>query len=470
MREGLVFFFAAVLGFGLVFLVGLILWRPLINLGVDAFTKRLLKDPYPENIGEMYNVFAKVGVQNVLEADLRATSGMELERPFGTSRRHSPWDKLLLNPVYLTRKPIVEAGVVDTRVTLGPQAKRPMTIDIPVTIAGMAYGIGLSANAKIALAKAADQMNTATNTGVGPLFTEERRHVKRLVIQYHRGAWAKEEAVLRQADMIEIQFGYGGLGAIPLLHHSKDLSPDFQDLMGLSPGEALVEASLPFEVQNQADLRKLVNYLRELTNGVPIGVKFGATQRLEAELEIFTGAGIDFLSVAGAESGISFGPGIMDDMGLPTLPALCRTVNFLKKKGLQRRISLIISGGLSTPGHFLKALALGADAVGIGTVALLALSHTQSAKAIPFEPPTELVFERGKLKDKLDIKTGAQSVVNFLTSCNQEMILAMRNLGHTSLNQLSTADLCALTPEVAELSGAPLGLFAPDKARSKEVK
>lgn len=273
--------------------------------------------------------------------------------------------------------------------------------------------------------------------------------------------------MLRQADMIEIQFGYGGLGAIPSLHKSKNLSPEFQDLMGLAAGEALQETALLSDVHNQADLRKLVNNLRELTNGVPIGVKFGATQRLEVELEIFTGAGIDFLSVAGAESGINFGPGIMDDMGLPTLPALCRTVNFLKKRSLQKRISLIISGGLSTPGHFLKALALGADAVAIGTIAILALAHTQLTKTIPFEPPTELVFEQGKLKEKLDIEAGALSVANFLTSCNQEMTLAMRTMGHTSLKELSVADLCALTPEVAQLTGAPLGLFTPERAEGK---
>ncbi|HBE79921.1 MAG TPA: FMN-binding glutamate synthase family protein [Firmicutes bacterium] len=449
------------LGLGI---LGLLLWKPAFNVWMDAFVKRLLKDPYPENIGEMYNVFHKVGVQNVLETDLRGASGEVLQRPFGTPRRYSEWDRLLLNPVYLSRKPVPESLEIETKVTIGPQAKRPLEIDIPLMIAGMAYGIGLSLNAKLALVKGANQEKTAVNSGAGPYLPEERKHGDRLIIQYHRGSWGKNEEWLRQANAVEIQLGTGALSSAPVYIKPQDLSPELQSYMHLGRDEGLSFNAAFDNVKSGPELTKLVNYLRQITNGVPIGVKIGATHLLEAELQIITAAGIDFLTIDGKEAGTYFGPGILeDDVGLPTLPALCRTVTFLKNAKLKSKISLIVSGGLVTPGQVLKALVLGADAVYLGTAVLIALAHNQIAKVIPWEPITELIYERGKFKDRLIVDQAARSVANFLKSCNQEIILAMRCLGKTSLKQLTIEDLSALTPEISKMTGAELALFSPTR-------
>lgn len=445
-------------------IITLITWRPLVNIMVDSFTKRLLKDPYPENIGEMYNVFKKVGLQNVLEADLRANNGQALERPFGSPLTFSPWDQLLLNPVYLTRKPIEEAYSIDLSVLLGPQAKRPLEIKIPVLIGGMGYGFGPSFQTKVALAKAATLAETATNTGVGPFLVAERQNAQKLIIQYHRGAWGNDEKVLRQADMVEIQLGYGALGSAPVVLFPENISAELRDYMQLGPDEKLYSNAVLPDITNSKALAKLVKYLREVTNGVPVGVKIGATQYLEKELALLTAAGIDFISIDGAEAGVNFGPTLLaDSTGLPTLPALCRAKLYLKEQRLDKKISLIISGGLYTPGHFLKAIALGADAVAVGTITMLLIAHSQLSKVLPWEPPTELVFERGKAKDQLRIDEAARNLANYFKSCREEMILGMRTLGHTSLKELSAKDLCALTPEVARITGVELGLFPPGR-------
>lgn len=450
----------------LVVILTLVLGRPAINLLVDAFIRRVMKDPYPENIAEMYNVFKKVGIQNVLETDLRGNK-RDLERPFGSPLHLSPWDKLLLNPVYLYRKPIVEAISIDTKVIIGPQAKRPLENDLPVMIGGMGYGFGPSLKAKLALAKGADQAGTATNTGVGPFLPEERKHTKRLIIQYHRGSWGKDETILRQANAVEIQLGYGALASAPVRLSAENMSEEFRDYMKLAAKEELKLDALLEEGKDKKSLKNLVAYLRNVTNGVPIGVKVGATHHLEKELEIITACEIDFLTIDGAEGGINYGPAILaDDTGLPTLPALCRATAFLRKRNLSRKVSLIISGGLQTPGHFLKAIALGASAVYIGTVAMLVVAHLQLTEVVPWEPPTELVYERGKYKDKLSVAQGAHSIANFLNSCRDEMMMAMRSMGKTALSQLTVADLCALTPEVAKMTGVELGLFPPKYQRS----
>lgn len=364
----------------------------------------------------------------------------------------------MFNPVYFTRTPLDEEMKIDQQVTIGQRAAKPLTIDLPIMVGAMAYGIGVSKKTRLALAEATSRLNTATNAGVGPLLPAERRKAKKLILQYHRGPWGKDEATLRQADMIEIQLGYGALGSAPVRLLPNEISPEFRSSMDLSADEGLAFAAQLPEAKNGTALANLVRRLRRMTEGVPIGVKIGATHFLEEELEIILRANLDFITIDGSEGGINFGPGLLaDDLGLPTLPALCRTVEFLKRKGLKEKIALIISGGLFTPGQFLKALALGADAVYIGTVALLALAHTQLTKVIPWEPPTNLVYEIGPAKAKLAPQVGAKSVFNYLHSCQLEMELAMRSLGKSSLTELSKADLCALSPEVALMTGVENG-------------
>lgn len=440
-------------------LAALFLWRPLTDRMTDMFVKRLMTDAYPENIGEMVNVFKKEGVQNVLESDLRAADGLTLKRPFGSPKHMSAWDELMFNPVYLTRLPLEEAAEVKTSVVIGALAKKPLRIELPIIIGGMAYGIGLSKNARLSLAQGADAVGTAVNAGVGPPLPEERQKTRRLILQYHRGDWGKDDETLKQADMIEIQLGYGALGSVPVTLQPAEISPDFREFMGLSPNDSLsLKAAMP-EVKNGYDLTALVKRLRALTGGVPIGVKIGATHHLEQELDIITRARLDFITIDGAEAGINFSPSILaDDLGLPTLPALCRAVGYLKRHHLRDKVSLIVSGGLVTPGQFLKAIALGADAVAIGTIIVLSMAHTQITKATPFEPPTDLVYEIGQYKDELDQETAAKNTENFLKSCNDEMILAMRSMGRTSLSQLTTEDLCALTMLMAEMTGVELGV------------
>ena len=113
-------------------------------------------DPYPENLTEMFNVFSRVGVGNVLETDIRGTSGQPLKRPFGAARRPSPWEQLMFNPVYFTREPLEQEIKISQQVTIGKRAAKPLTIDLPIMVGGMAYGIGLE-KCRLALAEASKQ-------------------------------------------------------------------------------------------------------------------------------------------------------------------------------------------------------------------------------------------------------------------------------------------------------------------------
>ena len=216
-----------------------------------------------------------------------------------------------------------------------------------------------------------------------------------------------------------------------------------------------MEARLP-EVENADQWKGLVQGLKEITGGVPIAVKFGATHYLEQELALFIAGGIDVLVFDGTEGGTHGGaPILMDDMALPIFPALCRAAKYLREQGLRDQVSLVVGGGLVTPGQFAKCLALGADAAIVGTITALAQSSIQTTKDVPWEPPTESIYNDGKSKNKYDPDLGASNLANYFQSCVQEMEQLGRALGKTSLQELDRSDLVTLDPlyaEIAEIS------------------
>src|SRR5690606_28245532 len=204
-------------------------------------------------------------------------------------------------------------------------------------------------------------------------------------------------------------------------------------------------------------LGDLVAELRSVTGGVPIGVKLAPGRRLEADLEACVAAGVDVVALDGAQAATKGSPPILqDDFGLPTLHALVRAVRFLETRRVREQVSLIVGGGLYTPGDFLKVLALGADAVYIGTVALFVISHGQVFKALPWEPPTQLVFFGGQHEDALDVDEGAHRLANFLRAAAWEMAVAVRALGKRAVREVSKDDLMALDETTARLCGVPV--------------
>jgi glutamate synthase domain-containing protein 2 len=220
--------------------------------------------------------------------------------------------------------------------------------------------------------------------------------------------------------------------------------------LGISPKEPAEVSSRLSGVDGRSDLRPLVEELRSETNGVPIGVKIGATHWLEKELQIFLEAGVDFISIDGAEGGTHGGTTVLDSVGIPTLHALVRARRFLNVYDPERAVSLLIGGGLTGPGTFLKALALGADAVFIGTAALLAVVHAQATKILPWEPPTSLVFFEGKHSKRLNPFIGGESLARFLKNSVQEMRTIALVVGRDQLSEIKPIDLCSTHARIGE--------------------
>ncbi|WP_390621688.1 FMN-binding glutamate synthase family protein [Oceanobacillus massiliensis] len=456
----------------LLFLLSILLlvgWRWLIKRMVKQVGKIIFTDSYQENIIEMIPGFKHMGLQNSLENNLRAESGDVLHRPLGSSKKWPHLDTLTFIPAQVATFPIDGEEEVDVKVIIGPNAKKPLELDIPLIVSGMAYGIALGEQVRLALAEAAEKSGTAINSGEGGVMPEEIKAAGKYILQFSKTDWSKEEALLKQADMIEIKFGQGALAGMGGKISPENLTGRARSVMGLKENEEAVIYEHFFTNQTTNDLKEMVKELRRLTGGVPIGAKLGAGGKLEEDIDQLIDMGVDVIAVDGGQAATHGAPPILaDDFGIPTLHAVIRASNHLKKRKMKGKISLIVSGGLFTPGEFLKVLALGADAVYIGSAILFSVAHSQSLKPLPFEPPTQVVWNEGKFNNQFEREKGIESATKFFSASMEEMKVGIRALGKRSLKELSKTDLISYDELTSKMAGVPFS-FKPWESQQKQA-
>ena len=425
----------------------------LMDPSIDEATRKMLTEDYPDNPFLMVTVAEKLSPRAMMEATMRAEAGKELTRPLGSPIVLSPWDKILLNPRQLFELPPPDYKNVDMKTVIGPRAKKPLELDIPIMITGMSYGGSLSLPIKVALAKGSALAGTSTNTGESAVTGEERGAAKYLVGQYHRGGQLSGKEQLGQLDAIEIQLGQGAWGgAVNETMKADKIGEHLRKAWHLEKGkDATVYARMPGKNTTQ-DYITMINEMKAQYD-VPVGVKIAGTDYIENELAVIAKTQADYIVVDGSEGGTAVAnPTLQDNVGLPTFHTLVRTVDWLTKNNLRDKFSVIIAGGLTTPGHFLKALALGADAVYIGSIALLAALHTQMTKALPQAPPSQMLLYTGKLTDKLNVEAAALHLAKFLDSCKIEMQLAVQAVGKNSIHELNRSDMVTVEKDLSEFA------------------
>lgn len=431
--------------------------RGTVNRTHDSILKILMDDLYDENMWELVSAATRIGLQQVLETNLRSADGKKIERPMGSPKQFPGLDDLMFSIAQLHTMPVSLQSKVDMRVTIGKKAKKPFVIDIPIMIAPMAYGVALSKKAKIALARGAALAATSSNTGEGPFLPEERKAAKFLIYQYNRGDWGKTPDIIRQCDAVEIQIGQGAIGGVGHVVQARDIDKELRNAFGFPKNKDAVAQSRQPELRSQQDLPALVRKLQKIGRGIPVGAKIAAGRYLEADLALLCHAGVDFIALEGAEAATkASAPILQDDFGVPMVFAISRAANWLQKNKFKDKVSLIASGRMRTPGDVLKACALGADACYMGAVALFAMTHTQVLKALPFEPPTQVIWHQGKYKNKFKVNDGAKYLYQFLRSCKEEMVDGVKALGKTTLQDVNRDDLMALSDLVSKGCGVPL--------------
>jgi glutamate synthase domain-containing protein 2 len=403
-----------------------------------------------------------------------AETGVYDIRGWGAKRALPHFDDLLFLGASMSRYPLEGYRErCDTDVVLGDRhANRPLHLDIPVTIAGMSFG-ALSAQAKEALGRGASEVGTSTTTGDGGMTPEERGHSKQLVYQYLPSRYGMNPDDLRAADAIEIVLGQGakpGGGGMLL---GQKISDRVAEMRTLPAGIDQRSACRHPDWTGPDDLTIKILELREITDWQkPIYVKVGAT-RTYYDVKLAVAAGADVVVVDGMQGGTAATQDVfIEHVGIPTLAALPQAVQALAELGLHRKVQLIISGGIRTGADVAKAMALGADAVAIGTAALIALGDNHPRYADEYaalgsapgyyddyqdgRDPAGITTQDPELVARLDPVEGGRRVANYLRVLTLEAQTLARACGKAHLRHLEPEDLVALTIEAAAMARVPL--------------
>lgn len=408
------------------------------------------------------------------EINRAAETGIYDIRGFGAKRKVPHFDDLLFLGASMSRYPLEGyRETCATDVVLGTRyAEKPIHLDIPITIAGMSFG-ALSANAKEALGRGANAMGTSTTTGDGGMTPEERGHSNKLVYQYLPSRYGMNPDDLRKADAIEIVLGQGakpGGGGMLLGQKITDRVAQMRTLpMGVDQRSACRHP----DWTGPDDLAIKVTELREITDWqVPIYMKVGAT-RTYYDTKLAVKAGADVVVVDGMQGGTAATQEVfIEHVGIPTLAAIPQAVQALQEMGMHRQVQLIVSGGIRNGADVAKCMALGADAVAIGTAALVALGcnhpkYSEAYEKLGSAPgyyddyhegrcPAGISTQDPELMAALDPELGGRRLANYLQCLTLEAQTLARACGKSHLHNLEPEDLVALTVEAAAMARVPL--------------
>jgi methylamine---glutamate N-methyltransferase subunit C len=410
----------------------------------------------------------------VHEIQRAASEGIYEIRGFGTKRPVPNFDDLVLLGASISRYPL--EGYREkcaTDVVLGTRfAKKPVELKIPITIAGMSFG-ALSANAKRALGLGATAMGTSTTTGDGGMSAEEREASTTLVYQVLPSRYGADPNHLRQCEAIEIVIGQGakpGGGGMLL---GQKITDRIAAMRTLPTGIDQRSACRHPDWTGPDDLEIKIRELREITDWEkPIYVKVGSA-RPYYDVALAVKAGADVVVLDGMQGGTGATQDVfIEHAGIPTLAALRQAVRALQELDMHREVQLIISGGIRSGADVAKALAMGADAVSIGTAALIALNcnkpiHEEDYHALGTEPgfchhchtgrcPVGVTTQDAVLEARLDPEEGARRVRNYLSVLTLETQTLARACGKSHVLNLEPEDLAALTVEAAAMAQVPL--------------
>ncbi|PRY16732.1 FMN-binding glutamate synthase family protein [Kineococcus rhizosphaerae] len=403
-----------------------------------------------------------------------ARTGIYDIRGGGAKRKLPHFDDLVFLGASMSRYPLEGYRErCDTDVVLGARnARFPLHLSTPVTIAGMSFG-ALSGRAKEALGRGASEVGTSTTTGDGGMTDEERGHSKHLVYQYLPSRYGMNPDHLRAADAIEIVLGQGakpGGGGMLL---GQKITERVAGMRTLPVGVDQRSACRHPDWTGPDDLAIKIGEIREITDWEkPIYVKVGAS-RPYYDVKLAVKAGADVVVVDGMQGGTAATQDVfIEHVGIPTLAAIPEAVRALQEMGVHREVQLVVSGGIRNGADLAKCMALGADAVAIGTAALIALGDNDPALDAQYREigsaagfyddwqagrdPAGITTQDPELQKNFDPEVGGRKLANFLRVMTMEAQIIARACGKAHLQHLEPEDLVALSIEAAAMAKLPL--------------
>ena len=379
-----------------------------------------------------------------------AVTGKSIGEAMDTLVPVPKFDDILILGAQLARFPKADRAEVNIRTVIGKNAKKPMVIESPIYISHMSFG-ALSARAKTALAKGSAIAKTAMCSGEGGALEDEMMNSYRYIFEYIPNKYSVNENTFRHSSAIEIKIGQGtkpGMGGhLP----GEKVTDRIAEIRGKPKGKDILSPSKFDEINSPEDLKKMVDDLRERSGGLPIGVKIAAGH-IEEDLEFISRSGCDFITIDGRGGATGSSPKYLKDASsVPTVYALSRARKYMDEHGMCQQ--LVITGGLRTSRDFVKAIAMGADAVAISSAALMALGCQRYRICDSGKCPIGIATQDPVLESRLDVEKGARRVANYLETTANELRSFTKITGHDDIHELSLDDLCTISSEISDNTG-----------------
>ncbi len=370
----------------------------------------------------------------------------------GVPRDELPkWEQIQLLTAQLHRVPLLDEDPVGTEVIIGPNADKPLVLERPLFVSDMSYG-ALSEEAKVSLAMGAELAGTGICSGEGGMLPEEQDANSRYLYELASARFGYSMDKIQKCQAFHFKCGQGAKtgtgGHLP----GNKVKGKIAEVRGLNEGEDAISPSRFPDWDNLDEYRRFAGEVREATGGIPIGVKLSA-QHIERDIEAALQIGVDYIILDGRGGGTGAAPLIFrDNISVPTIPALARARRYLDKKK-RNDVSLVITGGLRLPADFIKAMALGADAIAVSNSAIQAIGCLGMRACHTNNCPVGIATQKPHLRQRLKIEKGAEQLNNFFRASTELMQVMARACGHDDLSKFSIDDLTTWKREMSHLTG-----------------
>jgi glutamate synthase domain-containing protein 2 len=395
-------------------------------------------------------------IQHLAEHGLSKVGHHGRVSAMGVPRDDLPqWDHIQIVTAQLHRLPLLDDEPVGTEVVIGPNARKPLVLERPLLVSDMSFG-ALSEEAKVALATGAELAGTGICSGEGGMLPEEQSANSRYLYELASARFGYSMDKVRLAQAFHFKGGQaaktGTGGHLP----GSKVTAKIADVRGLPEGEPAISPARFPDWDNIEPYRRFAAEVRETTGGIPVGFKLSA-QHIERDIEAALRIGVDYVILDGRGGGTGAAPLLFrDNISVPTIPALARARRYLDSKD-RRDVTLIITGGLRLPADFIKAMALGADAIAVSNAAIQAIGCLGMRACHTNNCPVGIATQKPHLRQRLNVEKGAQQLDNFFRASTELMQVMARACGHDHLNQFCLDDLTTWRREMAELAGVGYG-------------
>ncbi len=408
----------------------------------------LYQDPSHGPTEEPHNAL----IQQYARDGLRKTGHHGVVDAMGVPADRLPkWDDIQLITAQLHKVPLLDDAPVDTSVVIGPNARRPLTLDIPLLVSDMSFG-ALSETAKVALARGAELAGTGICSGEGGMLAEEQAENSKYFYELASARFGFSWDKVARVQAFHFKGGQGAKtgtgGHLP----GKKVNAKIAEVRGLKEGEDAISPARFPDWTTVAEIRDFADQVRERTGGIPIGYKLSA-QHVEKDIDAALDVGVDYIILDGRGGGTGAAPLIFrDNISVPTIPALARARKHLDDLG-RADVTLVITGGLRTPADFVKALALGADAIAVSNGAMQAIGCIAMRACHTNNCPVGIATQKPNLVARLLVEPSAQRLKNFFDASTELMQVMARACGHHRLSDFEKDDLVTFSREMSDLSG-----------------